>query len=344
MPQTLSNSPLARINNAVQGVLRLKPLNPKVTVGIDIGTSAVKVVALGAHKGTGSRPVIGQNLIEFEGGPQADPAAAIREAVNALKLPVRTVNLSVSGQWVIMRIVELPKMKPDEMKHALPFEAQRYLPFNVQEVMLDGVVLGPSDANKVWVLIVACKKELIERRVELAKRAHIDVGIIDVDALALTNSFLESREGDKTEGTRAVVDLGAELTNLVVCRGNVPYLVRDIPWGGMKLVRAMAQQLGTEEATVRTQVVEGSPSPEIRGAMQVASESLMTELQLSFDYFENRFGSPPEELFVSGGLSHSGALIDSLKGHLAQTVTPWTPAPGLTGQYAVAYGLAMRVN
>ncbi len=313
----------------------------KCTIGLDVGSASIKAIALGPRKGIGSRPLIGQHLVSLEAGQEADASEAIRAALSALKLPSRSVNVAVSGQWVIMRVVEMPVMKPQEVKQALPFEAQRYLPFNVHDVMLDGVVLGSSGPKKNWVLIVACKKELIERRMDGVKRAGCEPALIDVDALALTNAFQASGSG-RREGTRALMNVGSQLTNLVILQGEVPYLVRDIPWGADKLVRGVADHLGIEAAAVGAALVKGELTPDQRSSMELVTQALVDELQLSFDYFENRFGHAPEETFLSGGLGQSAVFLDVLKRHLTQPVTPWTPGRGLTGQFAVAYGLALR--
>ena len=328
----------------LKGLTTVKPQDVKVTVGLDIGSTAVKVVALGFRKGVGPRPLLAHHLLPLQPGQEVDASEVVKSAISALHVPVRTVNLSVSGQWVIMRIVELPFMKPAEMVQALPFEAQRYLPFNIQDVVLDGVVLGPAGSNKSWVLIVACKKELLERRLDWVRRAGFEAALVDVDALAAANSFLASANGHKPQGTRALINVGAQMSNLVVFQGEIPYLVRDIPWGGEKLVRNTAEQAGADPAVVAKQLAEGTVNAELLSAMRMVTESLVTELQLSFDYFENRFGQPPEEMFISGGLSQSGSFLEAFKHHLTQTVTPWAPAGGLSGQFAVAYGLALRTS
>ena len=332
---------------AAQVLRRLTTITPKeikLSVGLDIGSTSVKVVALGTRKGGGPRPVLGHNLVPLEGGQGVDASDAVKAAIGTLHLPIRTVNLSVSGQWVIMRIVEMPTMKPAEMKQALPFEAQRYLPFNVQDVVIDGEVIGPADANKTWVLIVACKKDLLERRIDWVKRAGLDVALIDVDALALANSFLTGGNGHRAEGTRALINVGAQLTNLVIFQGETPYLVRDIPWGGDKLIRNAAEQTGFEASAFAKELAGGAPGPELVNAVKLASEALVTELQLSFDYFENRFGQPPEQMLASGGLGQSPVFLEALKSHLTQTIAPWVPVSGLSAQFAVAYGLALRAS
>ena len=292
----------------------------------------------------GPRPILGQNLAPLDATQATDASEAIRSAVNPILPPVHLVNLAVSGQWVIIRIIEMPVMKPAEMKQALPFEAQRYLPFNIEDVVIDGAVLGPADAHKMWVLIIACKKELIERRLDWVRRAGLDAALIDVDALAIANGLLASVNGRSAEGTRGVVNVGAQMTNLVIFKEETPYLIRDIPWGGEKLIRYTAEHLGAEAAAVSKELTQGSPSAEMLNAMKLATEALVTELQLSFDYFENRFGQPPEELLVSGGLSQSTAFVDALKSYLTQKIGPWSPVAGLSGQFAVAYGLALRTS
>ena len=172
----------------------------------------------------------------------------------------------------------------------------------------------------------------------------LEPALIDVDALALANGFLAGVNGASREKTRALINVGAQLTNLVIFKGDTPYLVRDVPCGGEKLARAAAEQMGQDAASVNAALKEATPSPELLGAMKAACEILVTELQLSFDYFENRFGQPPEEALVSGGFSQSAGFVEALKSHLAQAVTPWAPAQGLSGQFAVAYGLALRTD
>ncbi|MBI2495175.1 MAG: pilus assembly protein PilM [Candidatus Omnitrophica bacterium] len=344
MPSLALGTALKSAAELFQRLTTVQAHEAKLTVGLDVGSTSVKAVALGARKGAGPRPIIGQSLSPLSAEKERDPSDAIRAAVEGLHAPVAGVNLAVSGPWVIMRIIELPTMKPHELKQALPFEAQRYLPFNIQDVILDGAALGPSEGNKTWVLIVACKKELLDRRIDWAKRAGLNVELVDVDALALTNGFLAGADSHSAERTRALINVGAQLTTLVILRGDVPYLMRDIPWGGEKLARHVSEQMGLQAEVVSQELTKAEPRPEMPNALKLSSEALVTELQLSFDYFENRFNQPPEEIFVSGGLSQSNAFLNALKSQITQPLTPWAPRPDLSGQFAVAYGLALRAD
>jgi len=326
---------------------RLATVAPKasnVTVGLDVGSSSLKVVALGPRRSSGARPVLGSELVPFD-NPVEDShvTAAITQAMAIPSLAVRTVNLSVSGQWVIMRVVDMPTMKPAELLQSLPFEAQRHLPFKVEDVVLDGAILGPAEPNKVWALIVACKRELLEQRLGWLKQTGLEPGVIDVDALAVANAFAARHDGPATTGSYALMNLGAQWTNLVVLRDGIPYLVRDIPWGAARLARQVAEQLGVEESTIAAALTQQTPpSSEVAGAMKAVCESVAADVQLSFDFFESRFGSQPDRVLVSGGLSRCPGLLEAVKSHLAQPLMPWELGNGLTGQFTVAYGLALR--
>ncbi|MDP3722824.1 MAG: pilus assembly protein PilM [Candidatus Omnitrophota bacterium] len=343
MPSPQLAEVLASATSLFKRLVTVQPNVPKLTVGLDLGSTSVKVVALGPPKGGahGPRPLLGHHLVPFDEGA-TDAVEAIKTAVADLPIPVQSVNLSVSGQWVIMRILELPAMKPAEVRQTLPYEAQRYLPFPIQDVVIDGAILGPAGPRKIWVLIVACKKELVERRIDWARRAGLEPALIDVDALALANAFTAQGDGRKPQGTRVLIHAGAQLTHVVILRHDAPYLVRDLPWGGEKCLRSVAEQLGLEVAAVKETLARGETTPELLNALKLAAEPLVTELQLSFDYFENQFGKPPEEALISGGLGQLAGFVEGLKGALTQPVTAWTPARELSAQFAVAYGLALR--
>ena len=327
---------------ALSNLARIRPKTAKRTVGLDVGSASIKVVIMGPPKALRARSLLAHHVVPFGDSPEASASGAIKALIGGLHLPIKSVHLSVSGQWVIMRVVEMPVLKPQELAQALPFEAQRYLPFNIQDVVLDGAILGPADANKLWVLIVACKRELLERRIEWVRQAGLEPAAIDIDALAVANAFADQLNGTKASGVHALINVGAQWTNLAVLKGGIPYLVRDIPWGAAKWIRHMAEGLGAEEATLATQVQQASVPPELQPAMKASCEALTTELQLSFDFFENRFGPSPEQVFVTGGLSQCAGFLDAFKSHLAQPLAVWTPGQGLPGQFSVAYGLALR--
>lgn len=323
---------------------RVTAPDPKFTVGVDIGSSAVKTVALGSRKASGAPPLLGHHQVALGGSSDTEVAAAVKEAVGALSLPARSVTLSVSGPAVILRVVEMPAMKPEELAQALPIEAQRHLPFNLKDVVLDGAILGPAEEHKIWVLIVACKREYVEHRMRAVQEAGLIPGCIDVDALALTNALLRHANGGTSAAPRAIVNVGTEQTNLAVLRADTPDLIRDIPWGAAKLTQQAAEHVGRNAAEVAAQLHDPAPlPPELQTAVTAACESITADVQLSFDFFENRFGTSPDQLLITGGLSQCVGFLEGLRGHLTQPITAWSPLSELSGAYTIAYGLALRL-
>lgn len=341
-----SLSTLARSTmDQLKRLATVRPVAPKATIGLDIGSSSIKAVALGSRVGVGPRPVLNCTTVALADATDAAVQAAIQQAVGAVGAPTTAVNLSVSGQAVIMRVIDMPKLEPRELAQAMPFEAQRYLPFNLQEVVLDGAVVGSGSGQKLQVLIVACRRDALERRLAWITQAGLHPGLIDVDALAAVNAWTEHADGQARQGTHAIAHIGAQWANLAIVKDAQPLLVRDIPWGGQKLLKSMAEQLGqAEDAVVATlQAAQAAPAA-FAEAMRHGCEALAADLQLSFDFFENHFGAPPTDVAVSGGLAQCPGFLAAVGQHLAQPVAAWEPRQGLGSDMAVAYGLALRTD
>lgn len=327
----------------VKRLIAIQPKEAKLTVGLDVGSSVVKALALGPHKALGARRMLGQQAVAAADGSEATIPDLIRQAVGGLRVPhVRGVTVGVSGQWVIMRVVEMPVLTPEEFRQALPYEAQRSLPFNIQDVVLDGTILA-SSGGKMWVLVVACKRDVLERRLEWVRQAGLDVITVDVDTLALVNAFLEQADHASSSATPALINIGAQWTNLAVLKSGVPYLVRDIPWGAEKYLQDIAHRVGLDQPAVLAQCTQPAlPEPQVLEAFTAGCEPLIEELQLSFDFFESHFGPSPNQLILSGGLSQSAGFLEALKRHLTQPLTSWPFSQRVPNQFAVAYGLALR--
>lgn len=349
---TLAIPPLSNLAQAALDQLRhlstVKLPTPKATIGLDIGSSSVKAVALGSKAGVGRRAVLGSKTVAFAEASDAAVQAAIQEAVGAVDAPTTTVNLSICGQAVIMRVIDMPKLAPHELAQALPFEAQRYLPFNLQEVVLDGAIVGSVDGQKLQVLIVACRRDALEQRLALITNAGFQPGLVDVDALAVVNAWTEHADGQARQGTHAIVHVGAQWSNLAIVKDAQPFLVRDIPWGTHKLTKHMAEQLGRPDEAVTESLRHASASgpvpADVGEAMRAGCEALAADLQLSFDFFENHFGGPPSDVAVSGGLARCPGILEALAQHLAQPLASWVPCQGLDSTLSVACGLALRTD
>lgn len=348
----------------------------KSVVGLDLGSSVVKAVELTLD---GSEPVItGFARAEVpQGGTLQE---AITACLGAGNFKTKKVVTSMSGQNVVVRYVPMPKMSDPELKQAIRFETDKYLPFDLDEVVLDVQALSraPSSggqdgdakpagsSEQVTVLVAACKTKAIEERVQLVQSHGLTPVAVDVDLFALANAWelCGGATPDENEGgaTRAMalVDVGATRTSINVVCGGETCFSREINMGGQEMTAAVARRMSLEpyEAEAMKRNSEGHEL-EVNTAIAPVLEDLVSELTLSLDYVEHHEGVTVEQILLSGGgilAPGVAAYIEQATGRSART---WNPLEGLrvdsdrvnveeleawSSTLIVALGLASRVR
>lgn len=342
----------------------------KSLVGLDLGSSVVKAVEITLE---GPEPVVtGFARVEIPpGGSQAEAVEALwREG----KFRTRRVVTAVAGQSVVVRYVPMPKMSESELRQAIRFESDKYLPFNLDEVSLDFQVLqqttpgGMADGGKsgnMMVLLAACKNDAIEKRLAAIVGQGLLPVAVDVDLFALANAWelsgLPAAENENGEATAiALVDVGAIRTSInVLCNGETCFS-REINIGGSDMTQAVARRLAVEpfeaEAIKRA---SDSHEPEVNSAIASVLEDLVSEISLSLDYVEHHSGVRVDEILLSGG----GMLAPGASGYIEQATArrtrTWNPLEGMrvdasrvdveeleawAPTLAVAVGLASRIR
>jgi len=343
-----------------------KPQKERFAIGVDIGTSAVKVVKLKFFKentalcGFELEPTP-LDLDEFFKKAASSPDANKSNSPFLFKCGI---NISVSGPSAIIRYLSFPAMSSDEMKKALKFESQKHIPFSIDEVNLDSYVLKQDlPDNKMLVLLAAVKKEFINKRLKIIADAGINVNIVDIDSIALINAFnfncsQEEADNLKTK-TIALLNIGTLVSNLNILEGRLPCLSRDIQIGGHNFTQKIADILGLDFKSAED--LKCSPDKEradkIAQALELALSNLAQEIRASFDYYENQSASSVVKIFLSGGGSLFTGLKDILANLLGIEVQYWNPLKQITltegidseklkalsAQLAVAVGLALRI-
>ncbi|MDP2920797.1 MAG: type IV pilus assembly protein PilM, partial [Candidatus Omnitrophota bacterium] len=274
------------------------------------------------------------------------------------KLSAKRVNVSLSGQSVIVRYVEMPPMKREELKSAIKFEAEKYIPFDMKDAIVDCAVLDKSvsgSGNRV--MLVAAKKDRVNSYLEMFKEAGMDVAAIDVDNMAVLNAFHRSGIESKQEGAYAIINIGARFSNMGIAVKAQPYFTRDILWGGADVSGRIKDSLGLSagdaEALKRN---PGERKAEVSASIMPTLEKFISEIRMSFDYFDTQFAKSVERLYISGGGSYLFNLREFLKEGLGIEVNQWDPLEGIEisadvsgeevknfpGQFSVAMGLALR--
>lgn len=326
----------------------------KISVGLDIGAHSVKMVILKSQKDKAE--LCGFNIEPAE----LDAASLLRKLTENSN--VKSVNISVSGSGTLIRYINFPRMEDAELKQALKFEAQKHIPFSINEVAIDACILKDNlPDNKMLILLAAVKKEFINQRMKVIEEAGLKLDIIDVDSAALVNAFNFNYPEYKTEADHraiALLNIGATVSNLTIVEDGVPRLSRDIYIAGNSCTQKLADYLGIEfKVAENFKVNELKNNPENSGkVIEAIITSIANESRISFDYFESQSASSVSKIFLSGGGSRLFTLKDTLMGLLGVDVEYWDPLQKLkvpdtlksqktelaSSQLAVAVGLALR--
>lgn len=221
----------------------------KNLVGLDIGSSAVKLVELKDAKAGGFR------LLKT-GLETLSPEAIVDGAIMDSSLVVDTVNrvvsslnvrnpefaTSLSGHSVIIKKISLPAMSPEELAESIRWEAEQYVPFDINDVNLDYVVLEAGGGETMDVLLVAVKKDKISDYTSVITQAGKTPVLVDVDAFALQNAY-EANYPVEPGRVVALVNIGASVTNVNILSGANTIFWRDISFGGNQYTDAIQKQL-----------------------------------------------------------------------------------------------------
>jgi type IV pilus assembly protein PilM len=333
----------------------------KSLLGLDVGSSCVKAVELTR---VGQALVItGMGKAEVE-GPEA-VGDAIQRAMREGGIKAKRVCSAVSGRSVIHRQVPMMTIPDAELKQAMEYEADKYIPFDVNEVILDAQRLKEGDeatpaGGQIKVLLVAAKRNLIEEHINLLQSVGLAPAVIDVDFLSLGNAFELRNQalGINDTEVRALVDIGASKTDINIMRGNASYFQREIFMGGNDLTEAVAKRFGEDPKDVeRMKKDPGGALESMQDAMLPVLEDIGSEIRLSFDYHENQYDQEVKEVYISGG-SVLFPGIDTMLGQIFNLpVKVWDPTEGLEIQsfnpagmggsnsdMAIALGLASRLS
>jgi type IV pilus assembly protein PilM len=351
----------------------LSGFGPKSMVGLDIGSSTVKAVEI-SMKGRGSDfelTHLGVAKLPHEAivqGAFLNSSAisdSIREAMENGKIKSKNVASAVCGHSVIVKKVSLPVMSRDELDEQIRWEAEQYIPFDVNEVNLDFQILDPENAEgQMDVLLVAAKKDLIDDYVQVISEAGLVASTIDVAAFAVENAF-EANYDVKPDEAVALVNIGAQVVNINIVLDGAPVFTRDITTAGNQYTEEIQKALTISFEEAERLKLGGKQSDEsqevvpeeVDQAMQSVTDTVIGEISRSLDFFsataaDNRI----ERVLLSGGSSRVAGFENTFHERTGLPVELLNPlarmqsnskfdpeyleelAPGL----GVSLGLAMR--
>jgi type IV pilus assembly protein PilM len=340
-------------------------------VGLDIGSSAVKAVEL-KPAGKGYRiaayavePVPPDSIVDgaiIDAGAVADAIRRIFEGNKTFK--AKDVCASLSGNAVIVKKITLPVMTPSELDDSIAWEAEQYIPFDIQDVNLDYQILdpgtGPDSRGSMDVLLVAAKKEKIADYTGVIAQAGRTPVVVDVDAFALQNAY-EANYGLDAREVVVLMNAGASAININILQGEQSVFTRDISLAGNAYTEAVQRELGlpfeAAEQLKKGIPVDGATYEEAQPVLHAITDNVLLEMQKTFDFFKASASSEQiDRIMLSGGASRVDGFREMLQERFGIPVEDFDPfrtigwdAKKLAGDpvdvaatAAVAVGLALR--
>jgi len=325
----------------------------KRVVGIDIGSSSIKAVEIVAVK---DKYEIQNWAIELIDGNETK--AALQRLLARMNVKDQMPVAAVSGKGTLIRYVEMPRMPIEDLRKSFTYEIDKYFPFDPQTIYTDCFMVESSaKTNKVPVLLVAVKKELVDAKLALFKEVGMELSVVTTNSIATANAFEKFVKVKEEGSAKAILDIGGAVSNLMILdKNHTPSFTRDLFVGSQEMTKQVASKLGiTSEAANELKLNPGDKIAEVLQACEPSVQSLVAEIRLSLDYFKTEKNAAVTELFLVGGGSLLKGIDAAFEKSLNIPVKVWDPLANValtssvdasairthSSQLGVAIGLAL---
>jgi type IV pilus assembly protein PilM len=304
------------------------------SVGIDFGSSELKAVQFA---GTARGPVL-EHVYKvptpansIKDGVVTDPplvGEALRQLMTEGAFTAKRTISAVAGPTVVVRQVTMPIMSERELRESTKYEAERFLPYSVDEAQIDAKILGKSeDGQNMDVLVVAAQKDLVLSQASAIQFAGLVAGVVEVEPFAMVRAII-SPDDPRYEQNIAIINVVASTTSINITKAGFVPFTRNVPIGGAAFTKAIATGLNVsldeaetmkrEKAAILSQRDAAPVPPTVTRIFNVITPpltELVTEIHKSLDYFRTRFRGEVIESVVLGGGTARMTNLDAFLGH-----------------------------
>jgi len=286
----------------------------KGVIGLDIGSSSIKLVELKARKNgeyvlqrAGIEPLSQEAIVDGSIMDSSLVVDAITKLTSETGARGQNYATSVSGHSVIIKKIQIPPMSQEELAESIQWEAEQYIPFDINDVRLDYLVLsdGEFGADTMEVLLVAVKRDKVNDYVSVITQSGKTAAIVDLDAFAVQNAYELNYEIQSSKVV-ALVNMGATVTTInILARGQTVFW-RDLSIGGNDFTEALQREYSLSfeqaESVKHGEQVEGCSPAEARPVLDAVSADVAAEIQKTFDFFAATAAEDNvSQLVLSGG-------------------------------------------
>ena len=307
----------------------------KDVIGVDIGSSAVKLVQLRELKegyqllNVGMLPLPAEAIVDNTLMDSSSIVETVKHLLSKHGIKAKEAVCSISGNSVIIRKISLPSMPVEELEDQIQWEAEQYIPFDINDVNVDFQILSPDehDPSKMNVLLVASKKDIIHDYQTVFAEAGLKLVVVDVDSFAVQNAFETNYPADFGEVV-ALANIGASIINLNIINVGVSLFTRDVQMGGNLYTEEIQKQFGlnSEEAELKKLAAADDDEPRLKDILQRVNETIAQEIRRSLDFYNSTAGEGRiSKVFLSGGAAKTPQLMEAVQRRLALPVEILNP-------------------
>lgn len=290
-------------------------------IGIDIGVGSIKMVSISKDTSGLVLDVIGEAKTprvpwtkDDKGNGLTEVANTIKKMISDLKIRSKQVVTSLPEDEVVSRLIRLPPLKESEVKDALRFEAETFVPYPLDQVSIDYEVVEQDEAGRLTVFAIAARNDLIQSYVKLFKMVGLDLIALESPAVAMRRTVAQA-----VSNTAAIllIDMGEKYSDIVsMNKGNV-YFTRAMSVGGESITRAISINLGLDLASAEEYkkaygMKEMQLEGKIKNAILPVFSSMAEEIRRALSSFKEEQGKAAELLVLSGGGANLPGLAEEL--------------------------------
>ena len=297
-------------------------------MALDIGSSHIKMLELESErpgkyrlKHFGVAPLPPEAVVDGSFMNSSAVVGAIRDLLARHKVRTKDACIAVSGNSVIIKRISLPQMSQDELEESITWEAEQYIPFDVNDVNIDVHILSQraDDAGQMEVLLVAARKDLVNEYSTMLVEAGLRPAVIDVAAFALENMF--TLNYDSSPDPVALVNVGAASVNINVLRAGTSAFTRDVGMGGRLYTEEVQRALNVSFEEAEAFKIGGGDRDraavvpeEVERVLSSVSDNLATEIHRSLDFFLSTSGGVGlSGVYLSGGAAGTPGLAQAIE-------------------------------
>lgn len=338
-------------------------------VGIDIGSDSVKVVQLRKERERAVLETYGElktaryfqnetttGVGGFLGYSDQTLVELLTDVIRESNVTARNVVFSLPSSASFVTVVRFPLIRRDEIEAAIPFEAKKYIPIPINEVLLDWQILEEDEVGKyVSVLLAAVPKNIITKYQRIAELVKLELKAVEIESFSLVRSLLS-----RDQGVSALIHWGAVGTTVTIVSSHRIYTNRNFGHGTREMTMALAQSLGVsvERAEALKKEVGLSEKPEERetvGIIMPMVDSTLVDIERVMVTYNRTARRKIEKIVLAGGGANLPGLVDHVAQHFglettignpfAETVFPVFLQPVLKDvapNFGIAVGLALR--